>query len=458
MFDEFTDIKSEIPGVFQADLILRSAIIEAINDLRANPWLLRYCFNGLILDPLTKDEYGKNEVDRAVEWFITHDIPVFLDTRKDPVKLPAISIKLVSSTEDAATLADVHYDPTEDSSISEFKLTQNFNAISYDQNTGKVTIPKDIGDSFILAAGQVLVDKAGNQFGILEVLDFNVFRISKNLITDLSNSYIKGKDPAYIATLESMYFKETCQLGLHVAGEQVHLVYLHSIMQFILLRYKQSLLEARNLERTQISSSDFGLNPAFEKELVYSRYITVTGYTKNVWPKFVTPKATAIYTGVVTGLNKGIRVIDGGDMFSPSEELNQLWVGDGDGEGGAPDINLAQNNAITAGAGAPLIYFGVSPNGTLNESFIKSLTYSIPGLGKQGNVSFNAGANQYCWYAFPASYGGIDTDFTDSSTGFPFGIALVATINVTDSFGTTRPYSLWRSDYPNLGFVSMQII
>lgn len=320
MFDAQTSINSDCFGIFPSDLVLRSALIAAIKDLRAKPWLLRYCFNYLLLDPLTKETYGQAEVNRAIEWFMKHDIPVFLSIRTDDVKMPCLSISLVNSSEAEETLGDINYQTVEDSNIDWPDLVPPFVAVSYDYNTGVVVLPDSAAGEIVLAPGQLLIDRNEVEFEILEVLDFTQIKIASEQTLDLSKATIRGQRPAYQTALEGKNYKETYQIGCFVASEAVHLVYLHCIIVFILNVYKQSLLEARGLERTAISSSDFIRNPIFENELVFSRHINLTGFVRQMWPKNISPKFNAI--------NTQIRIADSGHLFNEEEAAEQLWIGE----------------------------------------------------------------------------------------------------------------------------------
>lgn len=50
---------TEAQGIVQSDILIRSALIAAISDLRANPYLLQYCFASLVNDNLTWQEYRR---------------------------------------------------------------------------------------------------------------------------------------------------------------------------------------------------------------------------------------------------------------------------------------------------------------------------------------------------------------------------------------------------------------
>lgn len=331
MFDPSLPIETNCFGIFPSDIVIRSALLEAIRDLRAKPWLLRYCFAYLTLDPITKEYYGEAEIKRAIDWFMQHEIPVFLNLRTDDVKLPAISIKLAGSVEAEDTLADIHAFPVEDSDIDWPNLAGPFNATEYDFDTGIVTIPDDAAISIVLSPGQLLIDSNGGEHQILEVLDFTRIKIAAELTVDLNKSYIRGQRPAYQTALESKVFKETYNIVCYAPAEATHGNYLYMIVLFILLTYKQSLLEARNLERTSISASDFAQNQLFGEELVYSRQITLTGYVRQMWPKNISPKYTAISTG--------IRIAGSDHLFPEPESERQLWIGELDamGNGSLPE-------------------------------------------------------------------------------------------------------------------------
>ena len=105
---------TEALGVHQSDVIIRTAIVAAIADLRANPWLLDYVFASLPRDDRTMKDYGEKEVQRAKEWFMKTNVPVFMVPRMDEAKVPCITIKLLDSSEAEVTLGDVHYQEKED--------------------------------------------------------------------------------------------------------------------------------------------------------------------------------------------------------------------------------------------------------------------------------------------------------------------------------------------------------
>jgi len=312
---------TEAQGIHQSDIILRTAIVAALADLRANPFLLDFVWASLPRDPLTLREYGELELQRAKEWFLQTDIPVNMIPMPQTGKWPRISIKLVSSTEAESTLGDVHYIPDELNDRLWPILYGPFTPKGYDATTGIITPPPGQTDKFVLSTTQFVVDRAGRVFPIVQVFDDGTFAIQAGTIADLTDMVIKNERPAFVTQLESASYREVYEIGIHVGSEPVYLTWLHSIVIFILLRYKQALLEARGLERSVLSSSDFDLNPAFDPDQpVYSRFVTLTGYVRHYWPKSTDLRISTLVPEIV--------VRDAGP--SPTDPNDQTWITEAD--------------------------------------------------------------------------------------------------------------------------------
>ncbi len=317
---------SELLGIFQSDLVIQSALKAAMADLRRNPYLLDYAFASLVYDDLTKSQYGAKAVEQGKKWFLNTEIPIFINTRIDEAKFPCISIVLMESNEEQNTLADVHYETHEElAGTSEVQweiLIGPFNPLSYDFNTGKMVIPSAALNDIAITPGLVLVDSSGNSYEILDSANGdNSFYLEDNLVADFANSTIRIKAPSKLISIESANFKEVYSIGCHAQNAPIYLTYLHSIVSFILLRYRQSLLEARGFERTSIASGVFARNEYTESELTFSRMINITGYVRQYWPKTIGNKLVSVNT--VNDID-GQLIIDG----SPIQDTNDvLWNG-----------------------------------------------------------------------------------------------------------------------------------
>lgn len=290
---------SEIIGIHQSDIIIRSAIMAGIAELRASPYLLDYAFASLRYDNLTKSEYA-GQVEIAKEWFKKTNIWVYMAQNTNEVKFPCVTISLASSNEDETTLADVHYEPTEDVDLGPEVLAGPMVAESYDPDTGYVVFSVESLNNLILAPGMVLITKSGAQYPVLDCPDITTtIKIETGLQLDLEDCRIFSPRPGHVADVGSVAFKETYAIGCHVDSEPSHLIYLHSIICFILLRNREDLLEARGFERSAVSSTDFRRSETELPEFFYNRYIQLTGSVRQVWPKVIREKVLSIFPQIL---------------------------------------------------------------------------------------------------------------------------------------------------------------
>lgn len=317
-------------GIHQSDIVIRTALLAGIRDLRANPWLLDYCFASLAQDTLTNTLYGKNEIGKAKDWFLKHNIDVSLDVQLQKASFPVVTITLLSSVEDDTTLADIDPEVEEDLDHEVLTIAGPFTPTKYDTTTGYITLPEGTGDGVILAAGMVLADRFGNEYPITDVPDDLTIVIAPNTIADLGGATIRAATPAQRIALEGSWFQESYRLGVHVQGEPIYVVYLDSIVRFVLLRYRQRLLESRGFESSTVNAADLVKNEGLEVENTYSRYLTINGRVRNYWPKDVMQKFVGFSTQFqVSGAGK-VPVTD-----IPEGETTAVlnWIGDEDSLG-----------------------------------------------------------------------------------------------------------------------------
>jgi hypothetical protein len=133
----------------------------------------------------------------------------------------------------------------------------------------------------------------------------------------LSGLYVVSAPKKKTVSLESVEFRETYEIGCHAHSEPAYLTYLHSILIFILLRYKEELLEARGLTRTSISSGPVMVNQSFQiSQPVYTRMTTLAGFVHQYWPKFFTGVIQGVVPQIATNPTTGIR-----DLMDTGETL-----------------------------------------------------------------------------------------------------------------------------------------
>jgi len=321
---------TRIVGIHQSDVIIRSALEAGLADLRANPFLLDYVFASLPQDVLTWREYGEKSLQAAKKWFLTTHVPVSIAPRLDESKWPQITIDLLESSEvvPEATLGDVNYEPTEQNGQNWPALTPQFTPKSYNASTGVVVLGAT--PEAWVGRGMFLVDKQGQAHEIVESISDVSFRISvaAGVIPDLRNCVLKSRRPSWNVDVESSSFKESYRIGIHTT-DPVHLTWLHAIVQFALLRYKQVLLEARGFERSTLSSSQVARDQGFETENLFSRFITVSGFVRQFWPKAITPVIDGVeMDNAGSGTGFAVSGLDADVSTALVEDpAEQLWMG-----------------------------------------------------------------------------------------------------------------------------------
>lgn len=277
--------ETELQGIFQGDVVVRTAIIRAMDLVREDPRLLNHIFHSLAIDDLTNEVYGEKQIALAREWFMRTEVPVMMNFRVAEEAIPCITISLQESQEADQTHGDIHYVPQETSAGDWPVIVGPFSPVAYSPTSGIMVLPASVMGDSVISAGMRIVTRAGREYPVTQNLGDNEIAVKPMTIDDFTNAVIKGATDRYATKIESVTFRESYQIGIHVMGEPAYLLYLHSILQFMLLKYKQDLLERRNFERTVLSSTDFRRNMEFENEEVFSRYITITGYARHYWPK-----------------------------------------------------------------------------------------------------------------------------------------------------------------------------
>jgi hypothetical protein len=317
-------------GMVPSDILIRGAIMAGLDDLRKNSFLLDYIFMWYANDDLTNKTYGEAERQRAKKWFLNTEIFVSMNYRADDVKFPLVSIGLQSSTEDFATLGDVNYETQEDVPSEEISATPEilmgpFTPKSYDSTTGTVTLPDnlDTGNIFV---NTILVDVVnGNGYPVIQVNEGSTFKIASGVTANFTNAFIAPIDSFYVAQLESCLFKQTFSIKLFAQNDPLYVLYLQSIIESILMRYKETLLEARGFDRSTHSVGPLYNYSETDKDMVWARDITLSGYVRQYWPKMISPKIQGIKI-------HGIEILGG--SVTPSGLLSlvnsQGWGMEGD--------------------------------------------------------------------------------------------------------------------------------
>lgn len=315
--------------IFASDMSIKTMIELGLDDIRKNPWLISDILSDCVTNPYLAEKYGQSQIDSCKEWFLNNQVDIYMAERKDKDRLPCITINLGNSQEkdDMKHMGDqssevVKLLPRDINKPIPY-VVKPFTTFTYDSSTGIVTIPSTV-DLKSVAVGMILVDPAtGNGYAILDVASVGIL-IDQNLTLTATQFAVVPQFQFYQARVEHAFFQETYKIDCHTHGDPQSLLWLHSIVLYSILRYRESLLEANGFGQSSISSSDMYANPAYSGpggEIAYSRSITLTGMVENTWikaPKRIIEKV-ALGNGLNAGFTGGIKILSNFDTAIPDD-------------------------------------------------------------------------------------------------------------------------------------------
>lgn len=323
-------------ALFQGDVIIRTAIQLAIEDIKKNPWLVDDIFSDFVDNPILKIKYGQKEIERAKEWILNNKINYYMKYRTDNMEFPAISISMGSSDEDKnlATLADQsvcveELDPCEINKPISY-IVKPFQIVSYDENTGIVEVPEGTEGMEYVSKDMIAIDPdTGNGYVIDGKAGTNGFQIAAGSELDVDTLAVIPKYQIYRARRERIISQESYNIGCHAHGDPSTLIFLFNLVKYALLRYREGLFEFNNFQLGTIQCTDMIKNDAFGQDNIYSRFIILSGQVEEDWLK--TPfrvweavdfveKGEAMDPGVGIKIMSNENTIDGSD-----EDDNDLW-------------------------------------------------------------------------------------------------------------------------------------
>ena len=322
-------------AIFQSDMSIKMAIELGIQDIKDNPWLIDDMLGDAIQNPYLKDKYGQKQIDACKEWFKNNAIEIAMVERNDRDRYPLVTITLGTSSEknDMKTLAEQSTEtikllPNEINKPIAYVVKPAM--ISYDPSTGDVSFPANTPGLSVVAPGMILVDPmTGNGYSIHNVTNEGVI-IEDSLALTAAKYAIVPQYQFYEARVGHTFFQESYNIGCHVVGDPQTLLWLHSIVLYALMRYREGLLEANGFAESNLSSSDLLPNNNFQGaggETSWSRFITLTGQVENTWIKAPRRRIESVTLGDIpsNGFKGGIHILSNLNSIDSLKTPNQLW-------------------------------------------------------------------------------------------------------------------------------------
>lgn len=105
---------TEVVGIFQGDIILKSTVELCLKELKANPDLIDDALASLPQDDITADRFGNATITQCKKWFAETEVQVELGLKFRYLQKPAVvCIELGEEHENEATIGDKNYEPSE---------------------------------------------------------------------------------------------------------------------------------------------------------------------------------------------------------------------------------------------------------------------------------------------------------------------------------------------------------
>lgn len=290
----------------QSDILLLNVIKQGIADLRRYPFFIDYIFEYTEI-ALVEKTYGKRELERAKKWFLTNDIQVGFEYSFDQARYPSIVITNASSLENDSMSSFADDDMASEEYINEANIIEQPRyivgpiTVSYDLTTGIVTLPNDFVVYPLISVGQSLVsEKSHNAYRINEILSESQFRIDAQVRDDFTSSYIKPQFNKLKVVRNRAEFKEVYDLECRVSGETASIIWLHTILLYILLK-NRPLLEQNTFSKSSLTSGDIikETDEVHGQNMIYRRTISLVTNVESRWVQSL----SEIYESVTSGIN-----------------------------------------------------------------------------------------------------------------------------------------------------------
>lgn len=273
---------------FLGDIRIRAALQLGLEDISKNDWLLNDILGDTISNPYLAKLYG-SQIDSCKQWLANNRINIFLSERKDGVEFPAVTIEILPSHEkmEMRHLGDLSY---ENNQLSPNEINRPINYVvqpnsgSYSPTSGTFTFSGEVNLSTVVP-GQVLVNPTtGTGYIIQSVLNANQLQLLLGLNIPSALYGIIPEYRFYDSRIGHTFLQEEFSIGCH-ANDQQTTLWLHSVVFYILLRYRQSLLEANGLAESILKSGKLYANPGYSSQgqVIWSRDINLSGQTEPRW-------------------------------------------------------------------------------------------------------------------------------------------------------------------------------
>ena len=298
------------------DIRIKTMIELGLEDISKNNWLLADILGDTVSNKYLRERYG-TQIESCRQWLANNRINIFLSNQQaDKQEFPSIDIELGTSNE----LPEMKH--MGDLSVESIKLIpQDINKPipyvikppltgTYDSSTGAFAFSAPVNLNNV-SPGMILVNPAnGTGYVIQSVTVANQVNLLTNLTLPNTPFGIIPEYQYYESRIGHTFMQEPYKITCNGLDQQT-LLWLHSIVVYSLLRYRQVLLEKDGYAQSTISSSPMYANEYYSDngQVIWSRDINLTGQVENRWVMQPHRIIENLAIGNGNGYEGGIRII-----------------------------------------------------------------------------------------------------------------------------------------------------
>ena len=266
------------------DLIVESVLRDGFKVLKRNPQIIDKIFHSLTRN-YVQEKYGQKELERIKEFIKTKDWSFVSSFAMVEANLPCVSIQLGAESEakEVAHLEDFDgeavepiYDPDE---LADLVVVPSFTPTGFDPQSGAVSVQDNVNLTQVYP-NLVFVDASGNEFFVTGGIDLTPgqqqFMITLGSAPNIAGPCIIKSSIDYIKfSNKSVHTDVQLLLGIHTK-DALLTKYMYLLVKYFLIARKKSLIE-RNFICSSFSGSDFTRDLKYQADIVYTRFLTLTG-------------------------------------------------------------------------------------------------------------------------------------------------------------------------------------
>jgi hypothetical protein len=272
------------------DLVIESILREGFMALKRKPELIDDVFASLTKSYADK-KYGQKELQRIKDAILKKDWGFVHSFGEVESNLPCVSIQLGNESEDRGTahLEDFEKDVTEpitdEEELANLVKISNIQPLDYDVLSGTVYLDNSVNLTDVYP-NLLYVDAAGVEHKIIGGIDNTSgqkqFVVEPGSEVDISDEgLIKSSIDYKQYTERGVHNDVQILLGIHTK-DALLTKYFYILVKYFLLSRKKDLID-RCFIVASYQGSDFTRNLKYEGDIVYTRFLTITGKVQDTF-------------------------------------------------------------------------------------------------------------------------------------------------------------------------------